>query len=1136
MALIGRIPNNEFAGESTITSVVFGSKCNFIGQNAFRDCISLSTINNDNMIENIQPYAFANCNNLLSVNFNKLTINLCSNAFANCNNLKSVNMSQCINIPTNAFANCYNLTYINIPNVTEIGVSAFSSCYNLMSVNIEKQFYKINPYAFYGCSNLKDINLNKCLHIGEYAFDCCKSLNTINISMCSFIGSYAFNECINISQVTLSSCDRICIGAFANCYNLNKVYINNPESHFCYLDSAHVFCTHTSSLCSINSGITFYFRADVIDKYKTDQYWKYYKDYMMTLAQNNQILYTTNNEEPINIEEYNNNSTTTNTAVNLKSTNYIIMEFKNKVDNLNYGIFKGSSTLTSIDMPFGCQSIGANEFENCISLEEFKPSDALKHIYDYAFKNCESLSSFTIPESVETLGEGIFAGCKNIDTFKGNEKFIKYNGKSLVYNNKLICVLPNDNSDTEGRFYKISNIDANIGRLGKSCFYGCKNMRRVDIPSSVTEIGRGAFEECTNLYEIHFEGDVPPTIENGVFKNIHEDFKIFVPESSLSKYNEKWKDLKNHIYPKAENDCIIYYGDKLELNNNTIQYDHDTVSDESVINGTYHKLSFKQSIKYLPNYFTNTLIEKIIIGDNITKIGESAFKNCKKLNYIYLSDMINEFGTECFYNCENLTRIHIPRKLFDDKELNIGNDIFCGCSKLKEFGSYVKGVVSDDNRCVIKNQKLIFFASGDISEYTIPNNITTIHKSVFRCTELERITLTESITTIEQSIFENCTNLEYISNWNNVVSIPERAFSGCKNLGEITLPENLKSIDKHAFSGCEKMYINTNIPTSVEIIGEYAFSECTNFKCVINGDEQILNIGDISYIDKNTFEKCTSLTKVSIGSNVEAIGECAFSECTNLNEVILPIDSCIKSIEDLAFYKCENLTDLNLSNDLINIGNSAFEKCKKYKGNSLIAVDGSKSYILTIPESLSNMGISCFQESGVEFLNIPGDRVLPGIPHKAFCGCEELTTITMSTAQNLQYISADAFTGCSNLRGDANNQLNLPESIKIIDDRAFQGCNSISRVYLQKGISSLGNFCFETGRSTDFFFSHNTVLDTPPMFTIELIPNKDNSYPFGKVTDISTTETKIYVYNDVLELFKTNEYWSKYADYIFVMP
>ena len=54
MALIGRIPNNEFAGESTITSVVFGSKCNFIGQNAFRDCISLSTINNDNMIENIE--------------------------------------------------------------------------------------------------------------------------------------------------------------------------------------------------------------------------------------------------------------------------------------------------------------------------------------------------------------------------------------------------------------------------------------------------------------------------------------------------------------------------------------------------------------------------------------------------------------------------------------------------------------------------------------------------------------------------------------------------------------------------------------------------------------------------------------------------------------------------------------------------------------------------------------------------------------------------------------------------------------------------------------------------------------------------------------------------------------------------
>ena len=35
----------------------------------------------------------------------------------------------------------------------------------------------------------------------------------------------------------------------------------------------------------------------------------------MTLYQNNQILYTTNNKEPIDIDEYNTKPTTTNSSV-----------------------------------------------------------------------------------------------------------------------------------------------------------------------------------------------------------------------------------------------------------------------------------------------------------------------------------------------------------------------------------------------------------------------------------------------------------------------------------------------------------------------------------------------------------------------------------------------------------------------------------------------------------------------------------------------------------------------------------------------------------------------------------------------------------------------------------------------------
>lgn len=1134
MALKGRIPDNKFAGQSTITSVVFGKNCNFIGQNAFGDCISLSKINDDNKIENIQPYAFANCSNLLSVNFNELSINLCSNAFYGCNNLESVNMPQCINIPTNAFANCYNLMYINIPNVTEIGVSAFSSCYNLMSVNIEKNFYQIYPYAFYGCSNLKDINLNKCLSIGERAFDCCSSLNTINLSMCNFIGSYAFNECINISQVTLSSCDSIYEGAFTNCYNLNKVYINNPESRFCSLYSSHVFCIHdksTPSLCSINSGITFYFRADVIDKYKTDRFWMYYKDYMMTLAQNNQILYTTKDKEPINIDEY--NKTNTNTAKNRKLTNYIIMEFEKKVDDLNYGIFKDSSTLTSIDMPLGCQSIGANEFENCEYLKEFKPSDTLKNIGNYAFKNCKSLSSFTIPESVDTLGEGIFAGCENIDTFKGYEKFIKYNGKSLVYNNTLICVLPKDNSDTEGRFYKISDIDKNIVRLGESCFYGCKNMRRVDIPSNVEDIGNGAFEECTNLYEIHFERDEPPTIGNDVFKNIHEDFKIFVPEASLSEYNEKWSDLKNNIYPKAEDNCIIYYGDELDLTDNTneIPYDHESKIDESVINGTYHKLSFKQPITDIPNYFTGKKsIEKIIIGDNITRIGESAFKNCTDLKYIYLSDMISEFGTECFCNCENLTRIHIPRKLFDDKESNIGDDIFCGCSKLKEFGSYVKGVVSDDNRCFMIANSLKFFAQGDMeASYTIPDNIVDINKSAFRDSKITNIKLSQSTKTIGEHAFDGCTNLTSIENWKGVESIKEYAFMNCINLGEISLPTNLKTIEAHSFNNCKRMYLNGNIPDSIETIGEHAFYECYQFKCIDDSTDDTLNLGNITIINKYTFCGCDSLTKVNINNNIESIEENAFERCSSLTNVKVSNKSNLKSIQAYAFKNCGSLVELYLPASLSYIGSYAFENCTSYKGGDYQTYKDPETseikqkYYLSIPKSLTSIEAYCFTNSGIEEVRIQDPlSELEEISSNSFYKCSNLTSVNISSASKLNSIGSCAFKDCN------INHLSLSNNIEYIEDEAFSNCN-ISYITLPEKLSSLGNECFYTYAETLTVYIPSS-LKTPPVFKLNENVNIVSN-PFGDPNNV----TGLTIYSTDFNLtnkYKSDVFWEKYKEFI----
>lgn len=1135
MGAIG-VSSGAFKNNSNITSVKFGSKCTFVGKEAFKECTLLETINDDNVIETIGEGAFYNTK-LSSVTFKSLkNINGSSNtsgAFQNCINLSDISIPNCESIGDNAFNSCTSLNEINLSNVTSIGNYAFYNCSNLKSVNISKP--SIHNYAFASCSNLSNIYLNNCSEIGEGAFLGCISLNTINLNECKKIGSSAFYN-TNITQLTLSKCEEIYQYAFANCYDLKKVYINT-ESATCRLMGYHVFCIHdpSSSTCSINENIVFYFRPSTLDDYKSASYWSHYANNMVAKAGKNEIIYITDDKNTIEFgfDSSDSDSDSDNNYDNKYEGNFGLISSNNDIITLNKISTEGKTTLISVDLPSACETIKKYAFEGCKSLKSITLSETLKTIEEFAFKGCTSLTEFEIPNTITKLEEGIFAGCKSLKKIYGNTNFVKYDGRAIASGGQpdsdsdsdsdgqsgstLICVLPNDDSDTEGRIYKISEIDENITRLGESCFSGCEKLRRVDISPNVKEIGNNAFEGCKNLREIHFSSATPPKLGKNAFGQIREDFKIFVPEESLKTYIGKWNEYVNNIYPMPNNNEVIYFtnndeGIDLQLPSNVTS---ETVNENDI--KKYFKLSGITSIP--SNLFEGKDVTKVILGENVKKLSNGAFFNCTQLDYIHLSDNITTIEDYCFWGCSKLKSIHIPKL---SQSAFGGYDIFD--STLEEFGTYYKGYVSDDNRCYIDRdtRTLMFFAKGSLNNktgytYTIPDNITKINNYVFSKSNITSITLKPSVRTISPNAFYRCSELTSIEEWDNVESIGDYAFGYCHSLGAISLPEKLTNIGRYAFRECVKMYMKKNIPNSVTSIREGAFCDCRSFKCLdINENPEIIKLKNITSISDYLFYGCTNISRIEISSNVTEIGTSAFRNCTNLISVISSGKfERLTNIGYYAFSNCGKLKkfDLDKADYIESINKYAFYKCSNYKG-------GDSGQLLLKNISPSGIGDYSFSESGIEKLKISSSCKLKEIGTRAFSQCKNLKCVDMSESQYMQSIGSYAFYECKKLES-----IKLSNSIVLINDYAFNLCENIFFIELPTKLKTLGEKCFAFNNNNEAEIHIPNRLN-PPSFT----RNGTNN---ANIDIFGNTSPKIICKNSTdTNTYKNNTYWKQYSPII----
>ena len=190
--------NNQLVTEVSISAST-------IGDYAFYNCSSLTSIEITDSVESIGSGAFFGCSGLTSITIPNSVTSIGGSAFCDCSGLTSVTIGDSVtSIGERVFYRCSSLTSIEIPNsVTSIGEIAFSGCSSLTSVTIPDSVESIGAFAFEGCSSLTSATIgDSVIWIGDRAFNGCSSLTSVTIgdSVIS-IGDYAFNGCSSLTSI-----------------------------------------------------------------------------------------------------------------------------------------------------------------------------------------------------------------------------------------------------------------------------------------------------------------------------------------------------------------------------------------------------------------------------------------------------------------------------------------------------------------------------------------------------------------------------------------------------------------------------------------------------------------------------------------------------------------------------------------------------------------------------------------------------------------------------------------------------------------------------------------------------------------------------------------------------------------------
>ena len=713
---------NAFGGDDALKSADLGEDLISIDSYAFQSCSNLETVTLPESLTTINNDAFRDCSKLASIEIPNKVTKLNDNTFANCTSLKNVSIgSGCASISSTAFLNSNA-----IEKITVAGDNANYSSVDGALLNKEKTSIVLYPksksgefvipdtvtsiadYAFDNAPKLTKVTIGENVKsVGTGAFRNCNSLETVifkdSDTVQKTIGDYAFNNCPALTEVDFGNAVKS-IGNYAFMVDKLLESIEFPDSlesiGYCAF-SCYRGGTYSTYVASNLKSVKFGSGLKTIGNYA------FYGNRSLETVQFSGKNLTSIGEDAFR-------DCMALTKLNLTGNDAVICAraFCNNdalkevtlsgVKTIGYNAFGGDDALKSADLGEGLISIDSYAFQSCSNLETVSLPESLTTINSYAFQSCSKLTSIDIPNKVTKIDDNTFSNCpslKNVSIGSGctsistvafinaysideitvaenNKNFTAVDGVLYNKDKTTLVLYPKNRS---GEFA----VPDTVTTIADYAFDNAPKLTKVTIGENVKSVGTGAFRNCNSLETVIFKDSdtVQKTIGDYAFNNC--------PALTEVDFGNAVKSIGNYAFMVDKLLESIEFPDSLESIGYCAFSCYRGGTYSTYVASNLKSVKFGSGLKTIGNYafYGNRSLETVqFSGENLTSIGEDAFRDCIALSELNITGnglVIDSNAFYCNYALKSVTlgtgvktiNDYAFRECTSLETVNIGNDV-----------------------------------------------------------------------------------------------------------------------------------------------------------------------------------------------------------------------------------------------------------------------------------------------------------------------------------------------------------------------------------------------------------------------------------------------------------------------------